>query len=226
MRMPNFAIIAACDSMMGIGKHNKLPWRIPEEMNFFKNTTSSIYRDNYVIMGYNTWKSIPKNFKPLSNRKNIILTRSEEKIDKIYEEYNNSQQLECFTNIDSLIKFSLNVVNQECIENSEKMYDTETICNNRQNENNGENHKTPTFWIIGGNTLYKEFLLNSKYNIYVKEIILTNIHHHYNCDTFIPIYKEYLDNYYYLLREKKNVMYDKSIKDEVNTTIQFYVRKE
>lgn len=208
MKTPNFSIIAACDCMMGIGKNNRLPWKIPKELDFFKKTTTSIYRDNYVIMGYNTWKSIPREFKPLTNRKNIVLTRCEEKIDKLYQEYNNSLELECFTNIDELVHFSKNIVNKNTVGNNHKY-----------------KYKTPTFWIIGGNSLYKEFLLNNKYNVYVKEIILTNINYHYKCDTFIPIYKEYIDEYYFLNRVKKQIMYDKSINDDVNTTIQFYIRK-
>lgn len=51
-----------------IGYENKLPWSIKEELKHFKNST--IGRD--ILMGKNTWDSLP--FKPLPNRKNIIVS--------------------------------------------------------------------------------------------------------------------------------------------------------
>lgn len=35
-----FSLIAAVDSKLGIGKENKLPWRLKTDMNFFKDITS------------------------------------------------------------------------------------------------------------------------------------------------------------------------------------------
>lgn len=53
-----------------IGFRNKIPWRYPEDMRFFKNQTTG----NIVIMGRKTWDSIGS--KPLSNRLNIVLSTS------------------------------------------------------------------------------------------------------------------------------------------------------
>jgi dihydrofolate reductase len=63
-------IIVACDENNIIGDGEKIPWRLPEDMKFFKETTSG----HVVIMGKNTWKSIPR--KPLPNRINCILSRN------------------------------------------------------------------------------------------------------------------------------------------------------
>lgn len=51
-----------------IGKENKIPWDIPEDLALFKKITSN----NIVIMGRKTFESIGK---PLPNRVNIILTK-------------------------------------------------------------------------------------------------------------------------------------------------------
>lgn len=61
-------LIAAIDLNHGIGYQGKLPWHIPEDLRYFKDTTS-----NYtIIMGRNTFESIGS--KPLKNRKNIVIS--------------------------------------------------------------------------------------------------------------------------------------------------------
>lgn len=60
--------IFAVDSSFGFAKDGKIPWRCPEDMEFFKRTTSGAT----VVMGTKTWDSLPK--KPLPNRRNIILS--------------------------------------------------------------------------------------------------------------------------------------------------------
>ena len=65
-------IVAFCKNQ-GIGYKNKLPWHIPNELKYFKRKTSQ-GDNNVVVMGKNTWESLPK--KPLKNRKNIILSQS------------------------------------------------------------------------------------------------------------------------------------------------------
>ena len=63
------AIIAAIDSNNGIGKDNKLLVHIKEDLQRFKQLTEN----NIIIMGYNTWESLPN--KPLPNRINYVLTK-------------------------------------------------------------------------------------------------------------------------------------------------------
>ncbi|MDE7112493.1 MAG: dihydrofolate reductase, partial [Malacoplasma sp.] len=62
-----FICIWCEDLQRGIGKNNTIPWKIKEEMNFFKNTTIN----KTVVMGKNTFLSIKK---PLVNRKNIVIS--------------------------------------------------------------------------------------------------------------------------------------------------------
>jgi dihydrofolate reductase len=61
-------LILACDQNNGIGINNNLPWSIKEDLYFF----SRITKNNIVIMGRNTWNSLPN--KPLKNRLNIVIT--------------------------------------------------------------------------------------------------------------------------------------------------------
>ena len=68
-------VIAALDEQGGIGRNGALPWRIPEDLAFFKRITSAS-PGSAVIMGRRTWESIPEKFRPLSNRLNIILSSS------------------------------------------------------------------------------------------------------------------------------------------------------
>jgi dihydrofolate reductase len=65
------SIIVACDPNFLIGTaDNKIPWNIPEDMRFFKETTLN----HPIIMGRKTWDSLPK--KPLPRRFNIVVSRS------------------------------------------------------------------------------------------------------------------------------------------------------
>lgn len=66
-------IIACCDNNMGIGIDNKLPWNISSEMKLFKEKTIGT-GNNCVIMGKNTYLSIPEKYRPLSNRVNCIVS--------------------------------------------------------------------------------------------------------------------------------------------------------
>ncbi|MEK9166982.1 MAG: dihydrofolate reductase [Patescibacteria group bacterium] len=66
----NFSIIVAIDEKGGIGKNNTLPWHLPADLKHFKELTTG----GTVIMGRNTWESIPDKFRPLPNRLNIVLT--------------------------------------------------------------------------------------------------------------------------------------------------------
>ncbi len=50
-----------------IGKNNKLPWHFSSDFKHFKETTIG----QTVLMGWNTWLSLPS--RPLPNRENFIL---------------------------------------------------------------------------------------------------------------------------------------------------------
>jgi dihydrofolate reductase len=65
------SLVAAVATNRVIGKDNDLPWRLPDDMKFFMETTI----DHFVIMGRKSYEALPPKFKPLPNRVNIIITR-------------------------------------------------------------------------------------------------------------------------------------------------------
>ena len=62
-------LIAAMTKSRLIGKESKVPWHQPEDLRFFKETTTS----HAVIMGRKTFDSVGK---PLPARRNIVITRN------------------------------------------------------------------------------------------------------------------------------------------------------
>jgi dihydrofolate reductase len=65
----SLSLIVATDRKHGIGIRNMLPWRLPEDLAFFKRTTSG----HAIIMGRKTFDSIGR---PLPNRRNIVISRN------------------------------------------------------------------------------------------------------------------------------------------------------
>src|SRR5690606_5177256 len=63
--------IAALSRNRVIGKNNDLPWRLPDDMKFFMETT----KGHHVIMGRKNYDSLHAKFKPLPHRPNIVITR-------------------------------------------------------------------------------------------------------------------------------------------------------
>lgn len=66
-------LIVAVDKNWGIGYQNKLLNSIPEDMKFFRETTTG----KVVVMGRKTLESFP-NKRPLKNRTNIVITRQKD----------------------------------------------------------------------------------------------------------------------------------------------------
>jgi len=66
------SLIVAVANNGVIGKDNDLIWHLPNDMKFFKQTTTA----HHVIMGRKNFESIPERFRPLPNRTNVIITRN------------------------------------------------------------------------------------------------------------------------------------------------------
>jgi dihydrofolate reductase len=70
------SMILACDSELGIGKNNALPWNYPEDLKFFKETTAGAT----CVMGRLTYESMVKHIKPadgaplLKGRKCVVVS--------------------------------------------------------------------------------------------------------------------------------------------------------
>ena len=65
------SLMVAHDPSYVIGKDNKLPWHIPEDLAYFKKHTVG----KGMVMGRNTYESIGR---PLPKRRNIIVTRNKD----------------------------------------------------------------------------------------------------------------------------------------------------
>jgi dihydrofolate reductase len=55
-----------------IGRDGGIPWRLPEDMARFKALTTG----HAVVMGRRTWESLPDRFRPLPERRNVVVTRN------------------------------------------------------------------------------------------------------------------------------------------------------
>lgn len=85
MNQQKIVLIVAVDAKYGISKNGVIPWKITEDYNFFHDVTTREYtqgRKNVLIMGKNTWKSLPSNLRGLKNRITVIVssTMTEEEL--------------------------------------------------------------------------------------------------------------------------------------------------
>ena len=69
---PRIAYVVAMDENRVIGRDNDLPWRLPDDMRWFREKTLG----KPCIMGRKTYDSLPDRFRPLPGRLNIVVTRN------------------------------------------------------------------------------------------------------------------------------------------------------
>ncbi|ALH23253.1 Dihydrofolate reductase [Chrysochromulina ericina virus CeV-01B] len=93
-----FNIIVAFDIKYGIGINNRLPWHVPDDLKQFSKLTRGNGK-NAVIMGKNTWNSLP--IKMLAGRDNLIL--SSELVIEENTPFNN--YIKTFNTLQKLINF-------------------------------------------------------------------------------------------------------------------------
>lgn len=66
-------VLSPNSTKLGIGCEGGIPWRIPEDIAYFRELTEG----NVVIMGRKTWDSLPRKFRPLPNRINVVISPSD-----------------------------------------------------------------------------------------------------------------------------------------------------
>ena len=111
----NLSIIVASSLEYGIGYDNKLCWNIPEELKSFRHITLSCKRKdtkNCLIMGKNTWYSLPNAPSPLKDRVNVIISSCD--YDKISKEIEGMPDTFVFRTIEDALKY---VDSEDIIEN-------------------------------------------------------------------------------------------------------------
>lgn len=71
------SVIVAFDRNRAIGRRNDIPWHLSDDLKRFKAITMG----HTVIMGRNTWDSLP--FKPLKGRRNIVVSATMQPLEGI-----------------------------------------------------------------------------------------------------------------------------------------------
>jgi dihydrofolate reductase len=95
------SIIVAVTENNVIGRNNDLPWHLPTDMKYFKDTTMG----HCVVMGRKNFESIPPKYSPLVGRTNIVVTRQ--------KDYN-AEGAVVVNSIDAAIEFSKSRNETEC----------------------------------------------------------------------------------------------------------------
>jgi len=121
--------IVAIDLHNGISKNGTIPWTSKKDMTHFYKKTNG----NVVLMGRNTYFSIPEERRPLKNRLNIVLTSNPQ----LYQDISNSNVI--FTDDNNMYLYFL--------QNPEKCRDAFPFLH--------ENFKV---FVIGGKQIYEKLI--------------------------------------------------------------------
>jgi dihydrofolate reductase len=154
-----FKLIVAMCSDGGIGCKGQLPWpHCKADMaHFAKRTTGA--GNNAVIMGKNTWDSIPVHVRPLRKRANLILSSQPKPLIATATATLNLEQW--FNSMSDLFAH---------LESESVKYDE--------------------VWIIGGASIYEQFLtMHANNDIIIDEMCITKMEGAYECDTFFPCHQ-------------------------------------
>ena len=100
----------------GIGYQNILPWHLSEDLKRFKKLTIGT-GNNAVIMGRNTWESLPKKYRPLPKRTNVVLTRTPNVMQTV-----TTSSHYCFPNLETTALFCKNKYDDIWIIGGEMLY--------------------------------------------------------------------------------------------------------
>ncbi|QDZ17835.1 bifunctional dihydrofolate reductase-thymidylate synthase [Chloropicon primus] len=163
-----FQIVVAATRQLGIGKKGNLPWKLSGDMLYFKRLTQETReagKRNAVVMGRNTWESIPKKFRPLPGRLNVVLSRSAQNNENV-NSFNTSAQ-----GLFDGEKGSSDVAVHGSLESALEMLASPDFRDSIE-----------TVFVIGGGQVYKEALESPL----CEAVHLTEIDSDFECDTFFP----------------------------------------
>ena len=113
------SLIAAVDKNYGIGKGNKLPWHIPEDLKYFKKMNTG----KPEVMGRKTFESIGF---PLPKRKNIVLTRDKTwQADGVEVVHSVDEALQKVGKVDEVMILGGGEIYKLFLDNADRLYLTE-----------------------------------------------------------------------------------------------------
>jgi dihydrofolate reductase len=158
-------LIFACDTNYGIGVNNRLPpWKLKGDLEKFSKLTIGS-GNNVVIMGKNTYLSLPKNF--LKNRCNIVISKT------LFTE-------NCYD------KFKITLSEKEieyCIFNKTFIFNhlSDAYIYALNYTSFSKDNSFGEIWAIGGSTIYESAIELGLVN----KIYLTFVKKNYICDTYL-----------------------------------------
>lgn len=179
-------IIVAATPTLGIGRAGGLPWpQLKSEMAHFRRATTNVRASNHpsnnpsmrnaVIMGRNTWESIPPRFRPLKGRFNVVVTSDPTRV--VGDVNAQSLPTDVTTNSDGprtakSLDDALDLLTKE--PTSAEQGSTVTRA--------GANVSSDVF-VIGGAGLYRAALEHPV----CRRVLLTRVEKEYECDVFFPL---------------------------------------
>ncbi len=170
-----FSIIVAHDEALGIGKNNKIPWHIKEDLQHFKELTLH----GVVIMGRKTWESLPKSVRPLPFRENVIVSKS-------LFEGNSSAPNSAHISTPNYANHETNEDHPfKCMDLSQECIHIEPSLDSSIRKWTGQTDKR--VFVIGGSSIYKQAIQSEL----CESLIVTKVKGVYDCDAFFPDYREW-----------------------------------
>ena len=179
--------IACVDLNWGLGKDNKLLYRIPEDMEFFKGKT----KGKVVIYGNSTLKSFPLG-RPLKDRINIVITSNRDNISE--EAINNSctctkievQSNENLNKIKNIIRHNryvefnmFNSINNDTIDFNDKPILLIATSIEQAIEFARTLAYDEDIWVCGGSTIYEQMIP------YIDTFWITKVYQYNEADRFL-----------------------------------------
>jgi dihydrofolate reductase/thymidylate synthase len=187
-----FSLISSVTkSSRGIGFKNTLPWKNTtggkEDMAYFSNLTkmtNNPHSQNAVIMGRNTWESIPDKFKPLPNRLNIILSKT---LPIIWHTVSKGKEYDM---VPCLMENNRQILNAYVYPNLDSALE---YCYNSLTYNYNDTDRIQQIFVIGGDQVFREAISRDDcQQIFLTELDDTSLPNNvnngspYTCDTFFP----------------------------------------
>ena len=155
--------IACISANRGLGKDGRLLFHIPEDMAFFKQQTKT--EGSVVIMGRKTWESLGE--KPLAGRTNVVVSGS---IEAPLPEGGRAAIA-----AGGVVGSTGRTSGTPHLKHASNLSQLSIILEQLHRE---RPHRP--FWLIGGGTLYRQFLP------YTRRILLTEVAANPPADTFFP----------------------------------------
>ncbi|KIW02130.1 uncharacterized protein PV09_06618 [Verruconis gallopava] len=172
-KAPNLTLIVAATKNLGIGRNGTLPWRLRAEMQYFARVTTRLPPQftlrgpgkvqNAVVMGRKTWDSIPKKFRPLKDRLNIVLS-SRAEVAGEHKFIDGALWLKSWEDVLNLLQ------TLRADANNKSMLDLPPVAR---------------VFVIGGANVYRSAL--ELPGGIANRVLLTRIHSDFECDTFFPL---------------------------------------